>query len=133
MIGTVLAAGCAAGGGTVNVTLSEFSVALDKTAIAAGSVIFEVTNSGPDDIHEFVSSGRISIPARSPPIRPARSMRQAAAWRSRGEIEDIAVGSSDSLTLDLAAGTYVLICNIYDKDENEDHDAEGMRAAFTVN
>ncbi|HEV8252960.1 MAG TPA: hypothetical protein VGQ66_06210 [Candidatus Limnocylindria bacterium] len=50
-----------------------------------------------------------------------------------GEIEDIAVGSSDSLTLDLAAGTYVLICNIYDKDENEDHDAEGMRAAFTVN
>ena len=36
------------------------------------------------------------------------------------------------MTLDLEAGNYVLICNIYDADEDEAHYQEGMRTAFTV-
>jgi uncharacterized cupredoxin-like copper-binding protein len=42
------------------------------------------------------------------------------------------VGSSEDLTVDLDAGNYVLICNIWDEDEQESHYQEGMRAAFTV-
>jgi uncharacterized cupredoxin-like copper-binding protein len=134
MIGIVLAAGCAAaGGGTVNVTLSEFSVALDKTEIAAGSVVFEVTNSGPNDVHEFVVIRTDLDPGSLPTDSTGAVDEAGGGMEVEGEIEDIAVGSSDSLTLDLAAGKYVLICNIYDKDENEAHYAEGMRAAFTVN
>ena len=38
-----------------------------------------------------------------------------------GEIEDIPVGETQSVTLDLEAGNYVLICNIYDADEDEAH------------
>jgi hypothetical protein len=34
--------------------------------------------------------------------------------------------------VDLDAGNYVLICNIWDEDEQESHYQEGMRAAFTV-
>ena len=49
-----------------------------------------------------------------------------------GEIEDIPVGETQSVTLDLEAGNYVLICNIYDADEDEAHYQEGMRTAFTV-
>lgn len=50
----------------------------------------------------------------------------------QGEIEDIAVGDTQSVTLDLVAGNYVLICNIYDADEQEAHYQEGMRVAFTI-
>jgi len=35
-------------------------------------------------------------------------------------------------TVDLEAGSYVLICNIFDDAENEAHYQEGMRTAFTV-
>lgn len=133
MIGVILAAGCAAGGGTVNVTLSEFSITPDKTEIAAGSVTFEVSNSGPNDIHEFVVVKTDLDPGSLPTDSTGTVVEAGGGMTVEGEIEDITVGSSGSLTLDLAAGKYVLICNIYDPDELEAHYSEGMRAAFTVN
>ncbi len=39
---------------------------------------------------------------------------------------------TQSLTVDLDAGNYVLICNIYSEDEQEAHYSEGMRIGFTV-
>jgi hypothetical protein len=36
------------------------------------------------------------------------------------------------VTLDLEAGNYVFICNIWDEDEQEAHYQEGMRTSFTV-
>ena len=42
------------------------------------------------------------------------------------EIEDIAVGATPTLTVDLAAGHYVLLCNI------ETHYAQGMHADLDV-
>lgn len=49
-----------------------------------------------------------------------------------GEIEGIPVGETQSVTLELEAGSYALICNIYDADEDEAHFQEGMRTSFTV-
>jgi hypothetical protein len=48
------------------------------------------------------------------------------------EVEDIPVGDTPTLTVDLTAGSYVLICNIFDESENEAHYQEGMRTGFTV-
>ena len=48
------------------------------------------------------------------------------------EVEDIAVGDTPTLTVDLTAGSYVLICNICDEAEQESHHQEGMRTTFTV-
>jgi hypothetical protein len=49
------------------------------------------------------------------------------------EVEDIPVGDTPTLTIDdLTAGSYVLICNIYDEEEQEAHYSEGMRTGFTV-
>lgn len=42
------------------------------------------------------------------------------------------MGETQSATFDLVAGTYVLLCNIYEEEEQEAHYAEGMRVAFTV-
>ena len=48
------------------------------------------------------------------------------------EIEDVAVGETKSVTLNLEAGNYVFICNIWDEDEQEAHYQEGMRISFVV-
>jgi hypothetical protein len=48
------------------------------------------------------------------------------------EIEDIAVGDTQTVSVDLDAGSYVLMCNIYDKAEKESHYQQGMHTAFTV-
>jgi len=39
---------------TVNVVLQEFAVTPDVASVPAGSVTFNVNNTGPEDIHEFV-------------------------------------------------------------------------------
>jgi uncharacterized cupredoxin-like copper-binding protein len=49
-----------------------------------------------------------------------------------GEIEDIPVGETKTVTLELAAGNYVFICNIWDEEEQEAHYQEGMRTSFTI-
>ena len=41
-------------GGTVDVTLREFAVVPSLAIVPAGVVTFQVTNEGPDDVHEFV-------------------------------------------------------------------------------
>jgi len=48
------------------------------------------------------------------------------------EIEDIAVGDTADVTVTLEAGSYVLLCNIYDETELEAHYDMGMYMAFTV-
>ena len=48
------------------------------------------------------------------------------------EIEDITVGDTQTVAVDLDAGSYVLMCNIYDKAEKESQYQQGMHTAFTV-
>jgi uncharacterized cupredoxin-like copper-binding protein len=133
MMALILVAGCGAGGGTVKVTLSEWSVQRDKAELPAGSITFDVSNIGPDDLHEFVVI-RTDLAAGSLPTDSTGKVDEAGGGMEvMGEIEDIEVGASGTLTLDLAAGKYVLICNIYTEAEDEAHYHEGMRTDFTVN
>lgn len=132
-IALILMAGCSAGGGTVNVTLSEWAVQRDKAELPAGSITFEVTNIGPADIHEFVVVRTDLAPGSLPVDSTGAVDEGGGGMEVMGEIEDIEVGDSAELTLDLAAGKYVLICNIYSEEENEAHYHEGMRTDFTVN
>ncbi|HLE89417.1 MAG TPA: hypothetical protein VI733_05140 [Candidatus Limnocylindria bacterium] len=133
VIGLVFVAGCTSGGGTVKVTLQEWAVVPDKTEIGAGSVVFEVTNSGPDDIHEFVVIKTDLAPNALPTDADGAVDEAGGGMVVIGEIEDVAVGVTQSVTLDLTAGKYVLLCNIWSEDEQESHYQEGMRIAFTVN
>lgn len=132
VIGLVFIAGCAAGGGTVKVKLQEFAIVPDKAEITAGKVTFEVTNDGPADVHEFVVIKTDLAPGDLPVDETGTVDETGEGMEVKGEIEDVAVGASESVPLDLAAGKYVLICNIYSEDEKESHYKEGMRIAFTV-
>jgi uncharacterized cupredoxin-like copper-binding protein len=126
------AASCGGGGGTVAVTLQEFSVTTDPTSIGAGEVTFDAANKGPDDTHEFVVFKTDLGPTELPTLEDGSVDEEGEGIELIGEIEDVEVGTTKSVTLDLEAGNYVLICNIYDEDEQESHYQEGMRTTFTV-
>lgn len=122
----------AAGPVTVAVTLQEWAVVPAVTSVAAGEVTFDVTNSGPEDIHEFVVLKTDLDPAALPVAADGSVTESGEGMEVVDEIEDIPVGETQSLTVSLTAGKYVLLCNIYDETENEAHYAKGMRIAFEV-
>jgi uncharacterized cupredoxin-like copper-binding protein len=121
-----------AGGTTVNVTLQEWAVVPDSDTAPAGEVTFSVTNDGPDDVHEFVIVRTDLAPADLPTDDTGAVDEAGEGVEVIDEIEDLAVGDTQEVTVDLEAGSYVLLCNIYSADEDEAHFAEGMRVAFDV-
>ena len=125
--------GTAAGEGTeVDVTLKEFEVITETDSVEAGEITFNVENTGPDDIHEFVVLKTDLEPDALPTVADGSVDEGSEDIEVLGEIEDLPVGETQSLTVTLTSGSYVLICNIYDATEDEAHYAEGMSTAFTV-
>ncbi|MEO8476362.1 MAG: hypothetical protein ABI572_04825 [Actinomycetota bacterium] len=122
----------ASGSSTVAITLQEFAVSAAPATAPAGSVTFDVTNNGPKDTHEFVVFKTDLGPTELPVDDKGAVVEDGAGVEHIDEIEDITVGSTKTLTLDLAAGNYVLICNIYEKSDQTAHYSEGMRIGFTV-
>ena len=119
----------------VAVTLQEFAVSADPASVPSGSVTFDVTNTGPDDVHEFVliqtdlGATELLVDDDGAVLEDGEGMTVV------DEIEDLAVDDTQTLTVDLDAGTYVLICNILQEEPDgtlEAHYAEGMRTGFTV-
>jgi hypothetical protein len=122
-------------GGTVAVTLREFAVAADVQSIGSGSVTFDATNEGPEDEHELVVV-RTDLPLTELPTTEDGAFdEEAADVEVIGEIAEFPVGETRSDTWELEAGSYVLLCNIVQEEDDgtlEAHFAEGMRAPFTV-
>jgi len=119
---------------TVDVSLREFSIAPSVASVPAGTVTFEVTNDGPNDVHEFVVVRTDLAPDALPTDADGAVLEDGEGMEVIDEIEDLAVGASETLALTLEAGSYVLICNIVEVEEGETeaHYALGMRSAFTV-
>lgn len=120
------------GGSTVAVTLQEFAIGATPATMPAGSVTFEATNEGPEDEHELVVIRTDLAPSELPTNADGSVDEEGEGVEALDEIEEFAVGETQSLTLDLEAGSYVLICNIYTAEEQESHYQEGMRLGFTV-
>jgi uncharacterized cupredoxin-like copper-binding protein len=123
-VAALVASGCsAAPAGPVTARLQEFSINLGRATASPGNVEFSVTNGG-SIVHEFVvidtdaAANSLTVGADGSVSEDGLSVVD--------EIEDIAVASTQSLTVNLAAGHYVLICNL------PGHYAGGMRADFQV-
>lgn len=121
-------------GATVNVTLTEWAVILDKTSVPAGSVFFHVTNAGTKFKHEFVVIKTDLAPDALPADSTGRVDEEGGAGITYiGEVEELEIGASGDVSLPLTAGKYVLICNIVEAGGgHESHYDQGMRVAFTV-
>lgn len=129
-------AGASAGDGgdatEVAVTLQEWAVITDVDNAPAGEVVFTITNDGPEDIHEFVIFQTDLDPGALPVDENGVVDEEGEGIVVVDEVEDLAVGATEELTVDLEAGSYVLVCNIWSEDEGEAHYTMGMRAPFTA-
>lgn len=119
------------GGSTIDVTLQEFAVIPAETSAPAGQITFAVTNDGPEEVHEFVIVRTDLEPGELPTDADGAVDESGEGVEVIDEIEDLPVGETQEVTVNLEAGSYVLLCNIVDADGGV-HYAEGMRTAFTV-
>jgi uncharacterized cupredoxin-like copper-binding protein len=122
----------AAGSEAVQATVQEFSVTAEPATASAGEVTFEVTNDGPDDPHEFVVIKTDLAPDALPTDDTGAVDEEGDGIEVIDEIEEFAPGETEALTVTLEAGSYVLICNVFEESENESHYENGMHTAFTV-
>jgi uncharacterized cupredoxin-like copper-binding protein len=112
--------------GAVTATLADYSITLGSESAPAGEVIFDVTNEA-EQTHEFVVL-KTDLAEDALPTDENGDVDEAGdpGIELIGEIEDVEGGSTQSLTLGLDAGAYVLICNL------PGHYQEGMHTSFSV-
>src|SRR6188768_1936117 len=114
---TASSAGSDTGG--VSATEKDFSIDLATSSAPAGSVTFNISNQGPS-AHEFVIIKTDDAPDALP-------VKDNTVEEDKidvvDEAEDIAPSTTATLTTDLEAGSYVIICNI------PAHYEQGMHAA----
>ena len=114
----------------MNVTLREWSVAPAQPSVRAGKVYFLVENLGPEHPHEMVvirsEAGPLDLPFENNKVPEAQI-------NVLDEIAEFEPHSSVSLTLELAPGRYLLICNITEEDRAiGSHYKKGMVGILTV-
>jgi uncharacterized cupredoxin-like copper-binding protein len=110
-------------GTTISATLTEFVIALSATSAPAGTVTFNVTNSG-TMVHEFVIL-KTDILAKDLPL--VNGLVVEDDYSPVGEVPETDPAKSGTFSATLAAGHYAIICNI------AGHVAQGMVIDFTVN
>ena len=112
ILGVVLVtASCGDDEGGVSATLADFSITLDSDSAPAGEVTFDVTNDA-EQTHEFVVFQTDLAQDQLPTDENGDVDEEGEGVTLVDEIEDIEGGSSESLTVNLDAGSYVLICNL---------------------
>ncbi len=105
-------------------TVSEWTVETDATTAKAGEVVFTVTNDGTIG-HEFLVV-KTDIAPGEIPLDGDHFAEPTDGLEVIDEIGEFAKGTTETLTLNLDAGNYQLVCNL------PDHYSAGMHMAFTV-
>ena len=114
----------ATAGGTINATLTDMKISVDKASTPAGQVTFVVKNGGLV-VHELVvlktdvAQDKVKMDMDEP-----GKMDETG---NVGETGDVVAGGSKTFSVLLPAGHYVLMCN------EIDHYTSGMHMTFTVN
>jgi len=107
----------------VRVFERDFHISLVHGRISAGTVVFRVTNRGPDE-HEFIvihADGGL-------PLRPDGITldEDALAKSIAGSVEPASAGETHVLRLQLKPGRYAVVCNMFG------HYMGGMHADLVV-
>lgn len=111
----------------ISTTLKDYSITLGTSSANQGDVTFNLKNNGPSQ-HEFVVFKTDLDAAQLPYDKEKFAVTEDSSELTKvDEKEAIDPGKSTSLTVTLAPGHYVLICNI------PTHYVQGMRTNFTVN
>lgn len=134
-IGSLLVS-CSSSGptaGPVSATVKEWQISLSSTNLKAGEITFNIKNDG-DKEHEFVVRKTADKADALPTNDDGTVVEDSPDLSEVGdpsEVAEIKSGSSDrSLTVTLAAGHYVIFCNLHVEDLV--HYQKGMHIDFTV-
>ena len=111
-----------AGGTAVTVELSDFKIKPSVASTKAGKIDFQIRNTAAM-LHDLKVI-RTDLDEDKLPIDAGKA--QAKEDGKVGGMENIPAGAIRTLSLDLAAGKYVLICNV------AGHYQLGMHVAFKV-
>jgi uncharacterized cupredoxin-like copper-binding protein len=113
-------------GTPVNVRLEDFKVRRDAAVVSAGTVSFRILNQGPTT-HQFIVVRTDRAPDKLPLQRDGLTVNEDAPGIDfLDEVGGLDIDDRQTLVLRLAAGHYVLYCNL------EGHYLGGMYAALTV-
>ncbi|MBE0672740.1 MAG: hypothetical protein IH588_19355 [Anaerolineales bacterium] len=113
----------------IDVALTTYKITLSQDSARAGDIIFHVHNDAADLKHEFVIF-KTDLPEDQLPTNAEGAVDEEGAGITHIDEVEVEAGKSADLAVNLAAGNYVLICNI--NDNNEMHYMHGMHVAFTV-
>ena len=105
-------------------SVKEWVVKTDATTAKAGEVVFTITNDGTIG-HEFLVV-KTDIASGEIPLDGDHFAEPTDGIEVIDEIGEFAKGTTESLTLNLDAGNYQLVCNL------PDHYSAGMHMEFTV-
>ncbi|WP_246679952.1 sulfocyanin-like copper-binding protein [Mesorhizobium sp. B1-1-9] len=94
-------------------------------AVKAGEVTFNVRNDSKDTVHEMIVM-YLADPSKQLPYIEAENRVDEDKAGDKGEVSELDPGKSGTLTVELRAGKYLLICNV------PGHYGAGMWAEFTV-
>ncbi|HWD47081.1 MAG TPA: sulfocyanin-like copper-binding protein [Actinomycetota bacterium] len=110
----------------VNVLLKDFEVERDAAAVPPGTVRFRIRNQGPTT-HELIVVRTDRAPDDLPLQRDGLTVdEEGPGINLLDEAQGLDIDDRQTMVLDLAAGHYVLYCNL------EGHYLGGMYAALTV-
>jgi uncharacterized cupredoxin-like copper-binding protein len=105
-------------------SVQEWQVDVDSTVARSGDVTFTIDNDGTVG-HEFLIV-KTDIPPGEIPTAGDHFPEDAEGIEVIDEIGEFAVGTTESLTVTLARGSYQLVCNLPEHYEN------GMFVGFDV-
>jgi uncharacterized cupredoxin-like copper-binding protein len=113
-------------GTPVNVRLEDFKVRPDAAVVPTGTVSFRILNQGPTT-HQFIVVRTDLAPDKLPLQRDGLTVNEEAPGIELvDEAGGLDIDDRQTLVLDLAAGSYVMYCNL------EGHYLGGMHATLTV-
>ncbi len=105
---------------------ATMGIKASPAAVKAGEVTFKVKNDSKDTIHEMIVM-YLTDPAKPLPYISNENRVDEDKAGDKGEVSELDPGKSGTLTVELKAGKYLLICNV------PGHYGAGMWTEFTVN
>ena len=109
---------------TIDVSLTEFTIEPSEDSAPAGTITFNVTSDGA--IFHNLKVVATDLAADALPVDDATFSVDEAQVDVVASSDDLNSGDQETLSVELAAGTYVLICNV------PTHYDAGMTVAFTI-
>lgn len=109
----------------LDLTKATMGIKVLPGAVKAGAVTFNVKNDSKDTVHEMIVM-YLADPGKPLPYVEAENRVDEDKAGDKGEVSELDPGKSGTLTVELKAGKYLLICNV------PGHFGAGMWTEFTV-